>query len=68
MIKVVQVVRKFGKKGGMERYVWELSHALADQEVLVHILCEEVTDACNHHLIQINTLKRVFEKPRCWPC
>ena len=64
MIEVVQVVRKFGKKGGMERYVWELSHALADQEVLVHILCEEVTDACNHHLIQINTLKRVFEKPR----
>jgi len=64
MIEVVQVVRKFGKKGGMELYVWELSHALADQGVLVHILCEEVTDACNHHLIQINTLKRVFEKPR----
>jgi len=64
MIEVVQVVRKFGKKGGMERYVWELSHALADQGVLVHILCEEVTDTCNHHLIQINTLKRVSEKPR----
>jgi len=64
MIKVVQVVRKFGKKGGMERYVWELSHALADQEVLVHILCEEVTDTCNHHLIHVNTLKRVAEKPR----
>ena len=64
MIKVVQVVRKFGKKGGMERYVWELSHALADQGVLVHILCEEVTDTCNHHLIHVNTLKRVAEKPR----
>jgi len=64
MIKVVQIVRKFGKKGGMERYVWELSHALADQGVLVHILCEEATDTCNHHLIKVNTLKRVFEKPR----
>jgi len=64
MIEIVQVVRKFGKKGGMERYVWELSHALADQGVLVKILCEEVTDTCNHHLIQINILKRVSEKPR----
>jgi len=64
MIEVVQVVRKFGKKGGMERYVWELSHALADQGVLVHILCEEMTDTCNHHLIHVNTLKRVSEKPR----
>ena len=64
MIKVLQVVRKFGKKGGMERYVWELSHALADQGVSVNILCEEVTNTCNHHLININYLKRVSEKHR----
>jgi len=64
MLEVVQVVRKFGKRGGMERYVWELSHALADKKVLVHVLCEEVTDTCNHHQIMIHTLKRVSEKPR----
>jgi len=64
MLEVVQVVRRFGTAGGMERYVWELSHALADQGVLVHILCEEVTDTLNHNLIKINYLKRVSGRPR----
>jgi len=64
MLEVVQVVRRFGKDGGMERYVWELSHALANQNVKVHILCEEVTDKVNHHNISLNCLDTVTKRPR----
>ncbi len=34
-------VRRYGPVGGMELYVWELTHALAAQGHPVHILCEE---------------------------
>ena len=64
MFEVVQIVRRFGKDGGMERYVWELSHALANQNVKVHILCEEVTDKVNHHNISVNCLDIVTKRPR----
>ena len=64
MFEVVQIVRRFGKDGGMERYVWELSHALANQNVKVHILCEEVTDKVNHHNISVNCLDTVTKRPR----
>ena len=40
-LKIVQVVKRFGPVGGMERYVWELAHALAGQGVEIVILCEK---------------------------
>ena len=64
MLEVFQVVRRFGKDGGMELYVWELSHALAKQGVIVHILCEELTDKVDHHNISVNCLNTVTKKPR----
>jgi len=64
MLEVVQIVRRFGKDGGMERYVWELAHALANYDVIVHILCEEVTDSVNHHNIRINCLNPIAKRPR----
>ncbi|MBL7003448.1 MAG: glycosyltransferase family 4 protein [Gammaproteobacteria bacterium] len=64
MLSIVQIVRKFGVNGGMERYVWELSHALADLGVQVHVLCEQSDQNTNHENIRIHYLKRVLPKPR----
>ena len=64
MLNIIQVVRRFGVNGGMERYVWELSHALADLDVQVHILCEQPDQDTNHKNITVHCLKRVFPKPR----
>lgn len=40
-MKLVQVVRRYGPVGGMERYVWELTHELRDLGHEVLVLCEE---------------------------
>mgnify|MGYP001590848581 CR=1 FL=1 len=64
MLSIVQVVRKFGVNGGMERYVWELSHALADLDVQIHILCEQSDQNTNHKNIKVHYLKQVLPKPR----
>ncbi len=64
MLTVVQIVRKFGFYGGMERYVWELSHALADLGVKVHILCEQSEQNISHGNIKIHYLKKIIPKPR----
>lgn len=39
---IVQVVRRYGPVGGMERYVWELSRELASLGHRVTVLCERV--------------------------
>lgn len=39
---VVHIVRRFGRVGGMESYVWYLAHGLASKGLAVHIVCEEV--------------------------
>ncbi len=64
MLSVVQVVRNFGINGGMERYVWELSHALADLGIQVHILCEQSDNRAARKNIKIHYLKKVTPKPR----
>lgn len=40
-LEVVHIVRRYGLVGGMEGYVWELTHALATQGVKVEIICEQ---------------------------
>ena len=64
MLNVIQVVRIFGVNGGMERYVWELSYALADLGVQVHILCEQSDHNTVHKNIKIHYLNQVSAKPR----
>lgn len=41
-LNVLHVVRRFGPVGGMERYVWHLTHALIDLGVDVEVLCQTV--------------------------
>lgn len=64
MLDIVQVVRKFGTDGGMERYVWELSHALADLGFKVHVLCEQTTKTTHHKNIKVNYVSKVISRPR----
>lgn len=44
LLRVSHVVRNFGRVGGMESYVYELSKALVARGIDVHILCEKVHD------------------------
>ncbi|MCI0749101.1 MAG: glycosyltransferase family 4 protein [Nevskiales bacterium] len=43
-MELIQVVRNFGRVGGMENYVWELTHALARRGHALTVLC-----AAQHH-------------------
>ncbi len=63
-LNIVQVCRRFGPVGGMERYVWELSRELAKLGHQIHILCE--VNLCNEPLadVQIHELGTVRSKPR----
>lgn len=40
-MRILQIVRDYGPVGGMERYVWELTQALAHLGHEVEVLCEE---------------------------
>jgi UDP-glucose:(heptosyl)LPS alpha-1,3-glucosyltransferase len=50
---VTQVVRKFGLAGGMESYVWHLTHGLAERGVSVNVVCEDVIHQPCSPLIKI---------------
>lgn len=61
---IIQVVRNWGPVGGMESYVWHLSHALAEHNYRITIVCEQshaVTVASNIEVIEIGLLP---PKPR----
>ncbi len=64
MKKVLHIVKRFGPVGGMERYVWELSHALAKQEVEVHVLCEQAFQTVEQPEIIVHQLGKNIAKPR----
>lgn len=61
--KIVQITRRFGAVGGMERFVMELSRSLAARGHQVTVLCEETcgTTPDNVHIIRLGTVMR---KPR----
>lgn len=39
---VIHVVRRFGCVGGMESYVWNLTHGLSERGLSVKVVCEEL--------------------------
>lgn len=41
---VTQIVRRFGRVGGMERYVWELVRELLNRNVRIRIICQDYID------------------------
>jgi len=44
-LPVIHIVRRFGRVGGMESYVWHLVHGLVDQNIQVAVVCEQVCES-----------------------
>jgi len=63
-LKLVHIVRRYGAVGGMERYVWELTHELAAMGYQVTVLCETLEGDNTGSNINIVTLGSVQKKPR----
>jgi len=63
MLEVAHVVRRYGPVGGMERYVWELTHALSKLGVNVTVVCEKCFAAPEFN-IKVVEFGEVKPKPR----
>ncbi len=63
-LTIVQICRRFGPVGGMERYVWEITRELAAMGHKVHVLCE--VNLCEEPLpdVHIHELGTTRPKPR----
>jgi UDP-glucose:(heptosyl)LPS alpha-1,3-glucosyltransferase len=61
--KLIQVVRRYGPVGGMERYVWELTRELARQGHQVTVVCERC-HAATPAGIEIHELGEIAPRPR----
>lgn len=59
----MQVVRRFGEVGGMESYVWQLSHALLNLRIPVIVLCEEALQPHSPE-IEVIRVKKARSRPR----
>lgn len=59
----IHIVRQYGRSGGMERYVWELTHALARQDQQVMVVCEKLHEPVGAN-IEVIELGQVKPKPR----
>jgi UDP-glucose:(heptosyl)LPS alpha-1,3-glucosyltransferase len=57
------VVRRYGPVGGMERYVWELTRALAAAGHPVTVVCER-NHAAEHGGIAVHELGVIAQRPR----
>jgi UDP-glucose:(heptosyl)LPS alpha-1,3-glucosyltransferase len=63
-LHVVQIVRNWGPVGGMESYVWHLSHALAEHGSRVTIVCEKAHQISVNSGIEVIELGVLRPKPR----
>ncbi|MDO8811485.1 MAG: glycosyltransferase family 4 protein [Gallionella sp.] len=63
MLKILHVVRRYGPVGGMERYVWEVTHELAALGHRVEIVCERCYAACPPN-ITVHELGEIAPRPR----
>ncbi|NKB62664.1 MAG: glycosyltransferase [Gammaproteobacteria bacterium] len=59
----LHIVRNFGPVGGMERYVWELTHALQSLGQNVAVICEDCLET-PHPDIRVTRLGVLRPKPR----
>lgn len=62
-MNIVQVVKRYGPVGGMERYVWELTHELQRLGHQVTVLCERC-HAEKPHGIHVVELGETAKRPR----
>jgi UDP-glucose:(heptosyl)LPS alpha-1,3-glucosyltransferase len=62
-LKILHVVRRYGPVGGMERYVWELTHELRRLGHEVEVLCE-ICLAEKPADIAVHELGEIARRPR----
>jgi len=60
---VIHIVKRFGRVGGMEGYVWHLVHGLVECGLQVSVVCEQVCE-CPDDRIQIIEVEASPKKPR----
>ena len=60
---IVHVVRRYGCVGGMEAYVWNLTHGLARSGIKIAVICEEVFGDPSDH-IEIWLVRKTLHKRR----
>lgn len=60
----IHIVRRYGPVGGMENYVYQLTHALALQGQKVTVLCESKEGGNYPDGVAVVTLGNRFRKPR----
>ncbi len=63
-LQIIQIVRNWGPVGGMESYVWHLTHELAKKNCLVTVICEQSCNAPDHSNIKIIEIGQLKQKPR----
>lgn len=63
-LAIVQVVRRFGRVGGMEGYAWHLSHELARLGEPVTVLCETRAEAPQDPSIRVVECGPGLSRPR----
>jgi UDP-glucose:(heptosyl)LPS alpha-1,3-glucosyltransferase len=64
VLHVLQIVRNWGPVGGMESYVWHLSHALAERHCRVTIVCEKAHGTSFNSGIEVIEIGALRPKPR----
>lgn len=60
---VVHIVKRLGRVGGMEAYVWHLVHGLAQSGIQVFVVCEEVCESPGDD-IRVFKVEASPERPR----
>jgi UDP-glucose:(heptosyl)LPS alpha-1,3-glucosyltransferase len=63
-LHIIQVVRNWGPVGGMESYVWHLSHALALHNHRITVVCEKSHEAPTVSNIEVIETGLLPPKPR----
>ncbi len=62
--KIIQIVRNWGPVGGMESYVWHISHELAKKNCLITVICEKSHKSPDHQNINVIEIGQLKQKPR----
>lgn len=60
---LAHIVKRFGPVGGMETYVWRLTHGLSERGVKVFIICEQSIGEVSPQ-IEVIKVEKSPEKPR----
>ena len=63
-LQIIQIVRNWGPVGGMESYVWHISHELVKKNYSVTVICEQSHKVPDHQNIKVIEIGQLKQKPR----